>query len=657
MKTHSTKPILSFVAAAALAALALTSCGEGSYPKVESAVCSEANGLSNEVVMEALQVIVHYAETGDACYATPQHRITMLHLAALSFDKELVRELLAKGADVNARMLPTEADGKPMTPLFFMLRASCGNCPEAESLLAVADELRRAGAELSPAGGEPLLKACMQSYNVIDLGNADQPGDRVTSRFIEWGAPTDAAEMKEFLFRNWYLSAAALLPRLTEAERGALRQDDDVWSDCAAPFDHSQYVIIRSPGHEAGPLAFTAALLDGLDLGAQPEHPARQAFRRVAAGLAQEAVVKQEDKLAGHADFLALLLAHGADAYAPLGAFGKACAADIIAAHPTITARFVELGAVPPPPPAHELTEGELVEQLTDIPVAAFRTEEAQRHFDLLARLITEPTPAWLEEPLLQRQACARALALMLRADREATQQFLMEQPAWRDPAAWEGEATAARGMLYALQKLGSDEHALPASFVAGAAQAMNAAGHPMPAHAFAALLQHDAGDEAGRFIEDFAQREDAPALRAAALTCRLHRLGLPAMDDLFEHLSGESKWDYEHPVELARLACESARCLSRIAPLEQPERLFYTGSGTCCANEPGPNDRTRAALLELGAPLAADWYMTAQGDPAAASLELETALSLHILRHEKEFRHPRQIVELNHIERLLNGN
>ncbi len=575
-----------------------------------------------------------YREERNARAVSPTHRITPLHLAAAAQEPELVRQLLDEGADPNARMLSRPAEGCGLapgdTPLTLALRreASFETQRDIEGAAAVVDALLRAGADISLTGhaGSTPLALCAESYRFergFDYATGDPTlsGEDFALCLLAAGARGGQAEAELMLHNGWGRALGKML------ELGLVERPAALLRLCGSTFCN----MSRQVHDMAAARACAAALVEHVPATVKNELLAQLCCfefdmwqrRRDEAGRAEGAA------------FIALLLNHGADPYASGGAHRCSCAADYLAADADMRSRLDGKAAIPAPP-AHKLEAGRLVMQLLDIPTQAFSEEEARAHVGLAASLLSWPTPAQLGAPEAYYQACARALALMLRGDDAAARELAPTLP-FRGAENWGAAPIHARGLLYAMQRC--QVPLLDADKLVEDARALLAAGHPEAAHALVRLLEYD--PQADALIESLCAEGTPDALRAAAWTCKLHRAKLPAlgMDEVrhcINSLPGDPFDNKQQPaLKLALEAELSAFWADAGYALRQPERLFFSGEGQACYEL---HDRQREALRQLGAYKALALYHGESQDEVAASLELEILLGQHIWRHRDSF-------------------
>ncbi len=177
------------------------------FPPLRGLECEQAATLEREL----RDALAHYRCTGDARYATPAHRVTALHAAALLHDTGLVEELLARGADPDARLqlvlwyrgdeeaAPHAAD----TPLTLALRHPA-SAADAQALCHIVGRLGSTGADFRLPGFRDwgALTCFLDGFeNLVrqeedDAGTPRQrqsvsPWETLAGALIGMGAPAD----------------------------------------------------------------------------------------------------------------------------------------------------------------------------------------------------------------------------------------------------------------------------------------------------------------------------------------------------------------------------------------------------------------------------------------------------------------------------------
>ncbi len=643
MKTPFIYPAL-----ALLATLSLCSC----KPTVKSllavdSLVPESLFSENEDIMkaEAQELIHHYLRTQDARATSPAHKLTMLHLAAFTHRYWLVEKLLAEGADPNAQALVHEQDEQGIThavpgPTPAYLAVKAGQQRANKDALWVVRALVNAGADLNRTG-KGILSACNRSWRFTELSD-----DALAVELIRLGARADDADATDIIAHNRDKALTALLAtpegkELVEEELAHLLY----WA--AVCFD----------GEEAE-LTCPRNLLQHFPT--LPEWEAEEhtpLFILAKYHLQKKFTRDDHERIRDrYAAFMALMLQHGENPLRPDGEFRRSCAADYIAASPEMTKLLSERG-YNISAPAHHFAAETLVEQLLDIPSAAISDAEVREQFDTLAGIFSSPTEAMFTTNLLYRQACRKALTLIARADAGRAEKVLLQHPAWRDTTVWEGEAHHGRGLLVALRE-NAGQYKLPADFLCESARLMDEAGRPGVAHAWRLLLADNPENDA--CIEKLCADDQPLPVRAAAMSCRLRRAGLPSLGTVGEWDSAGSRYVYStnEPAQLALRVERSMYRLNKLHLLEKPESFFYESGDSPFRMEPDKDERAKsiAALREIGAPLAARLCGDTEplepaagiaeleqryGRAIAASIELELALALHIEANREAFEHP----------------
>ncbi len=622
---------------ALLALLPLSSC-KPSVKSLRHVSVSQSTfrEFDDDLNAEARSVVEHYLRTGEVNFASAKRGITMLHIAAASHRLWLVEELLAQGADPNARLRQGEQrDVAGDTPAILAVRA--GETETNKDALLIVKALLAKGANLNLQGRSSILSACSTDRHI---DKRDISGEELMLELMALGAKRDTRAAFHAVTR-WPRALEALL---NSAEGPEIVKDmPDLLTACAVSFDgeeaelacakillrHTQSVNVLGASKHA-PLGILA---DSYGRWREPIKKIRDCHK-----IEQQRFV----------DFFAALTDKGADPLLPDGLFRQSCAADKLALHAELLQELQKRGYNITPPP-HLFTEEKLVDQLVDIPTPAIRAEEAVAQFGTIAKVFAAPTPAMLTHEYY-RSACAKALPLLHRADAAHTRALLMAQPAWKDVSVWQGEAQAARSLLYSLQE--NPQIHLPAEWLVESARAMETAGRPRLAHAFIRLLSPDKSSAA--LINELCEEHTPLPLRAAAWSCRLEQDGLPALGDIqswYNDRSLRNSGGYEI-LRRARNAEDSIGNLGNHIPMQTPERLFFDSPATVDEGE-----YVVKARHELNCPLAAHYcdaedtpmpeelsaelreFMKQHGMAAAAALELELGIAQYLWQHREKLR------------------
>ncbi len=602
---------------------------------------------------EARELVAHYLETGEVNYATPKHGLTMLHLAALTHRLWLVEQLLAEGADPNARLHSKEGMGD--TPILLALSSVSWSHPNDDALLIIK-ALVQHGAGINLEGSSRVLGMATRDYSVR-RGQLNNEG--LVMELMKLGAKAGYTDLANFTNYGWSRALQALM---ASPEWPELRQD-------LARVLHWSAVTFQGESEQLECLKLLLQHATEKDVkGTTQANPLYSLTSDIPTESCGDDGGQKE---ANYAEFASQLITHGAAPLSPGGEFGRSCAADHIALYPWMVELLQERGHNLVAP-AHRLTPGTLAEQLLDIPAGAFRKEELVEQYATIAGIFSAPVVlvdhqgealrlhhgiqlegAERDEAMRRgglrryREACARALELLTRVDSHHTNALLMALPCWKDPAAWnEGDSLeAARGMLHALQE--TPGVIIPAQWLVDSARAMEQAGKPEVAHAFVRLLARDPSSKT--LVEELCSEATALPLRAAAWCCKLEQEELPApgsLDDWTEGLFYRVDSERYPEIFTALSAEQSGGGYAKIVP----EQIFYV------TESPHASDEVLAALRSIGAPLTAAYCGSEATAPiapeiaemkekhgmiVAAGLELELALSRYIWQHRDVFRDP----------------
>ncbi len=432
---------------------------------------------------ECRELIARFRRSGKVTECSARHRLTMLHLACLGRKLELVRALLAAGADPNA-LAGTPDDNNMVryggldveqwldTPLVSCVHDVLPGLAESDAAtrLALINMLAAAGAEVKgKAGGHAVLICGTQPIS-------DAGAEQVALHLLDLGADPARNGYVDPHALNWCLcnlvhaGRTRLLERL--AATGFLKGD----SPCIFPY---------SSFDSGGGTLLGVALRDGLYMRLHPD-----AMDAQAAGVA-------------------VLLRLGADLHQADDA--GATPADLIHAQPLLLARLQARGFAIPPTP-RELRAGSLREDLDRLPADAWPpTEQLAPHTAALAALLTEGSG----DPDSIRRCCL-ALRFLWRLDAAQTMERVRTLPLWQDKEAWQVSG-AARALYTAL--MNEECVCMPTDWLLQMAEELDAAGHARAAHQFVHLMARNA--DALPVVEGLCT-DTRPALASAAWGARL---------------------------------------------------------------------------------------------------------------------------------------
>ncbi len=638
----------------ALAALGLCSCGPSvdalGHASFEQAEFEQVAASMNE---EARAVVEHYRSTRDARHASPTYGITLLHLAAMTHRIELVKQLLAEGADPNALMkIPSRrflrGGGDPQLlpaapPLFLATRYNVSNAYSddgAQDALHVARVLAAHGADLNyhdPAG-LGVLATCGFGTN---WGNGNW--EKCALSLLDMGAKPTREDMVSAADKG----AFTLLKRLLAMPEGQPHlHDHELMQELGGA---SFFMRDNKAGEDKGWLDCVKLVLDeSIDVNARDEYG-----RSLLGDAADDLSFHDEEDEAGfdpstpYVQYLLLLLKHGADPYAPYGEADICTPADYFARSPRLLATFAEQGFAITPPP-HRFTREHLQEELGHLPFAAVRDEEVREHWDALASALTAPAAeeAWRDNNDLDEETATKAVQLMSRADAPRLAATMMERPCWQaDSPAWKERQGEPIRWLRALYL--APQAVFPADWLASTARHAEAAGNAAAARLLVLMLERCPADETAALLEGLCAEETPLALRAAAWTVRLKRENLPTIGGQGEltkwfasHVEGcaDPYWSITDPS--VQLAFKVDAALGH----EAFECPLYPFPCPYCRDERNREDELDA-LYRLS-PLAAKLYEKGKDEATddekvAALLELELAYSQHVWVSRQDFRKP----------------
>ncbi len=338
------------------------------------------NHTDGSLDQEARTVVEHYVLTGDACHASAQRRITMLHIAALAKRPELMQRLIEEGADPQARM-----QWRPYITGASVLRCvmTCQPLtPEMhEKVLLCLQVLQNAGVDifLTPERERHILDFChpsdatpeMEALAIALMRRGAVAGEDEACHFAACGWTNALA----YLFASekgadWQLDTSLLNAAISEFD-SPFRPAEANLRHLAAVLQCAQYLLRRNPqlaiiqdADEMTPLYKVLLSLNWLE--------------------SEEPTAEEERARDMYARLVVELLDCGAGLRTPFPEHGHSCAADHIVATKWLLERLQAHGFWIEAP-EHEFSESTFIEQLQELPLDAITPAEIHAHFDLRA--------------------------------------------------------------------------------------------------------------------------------------------------------------------------------------------------------------------------------------------------------------------------------
>ncbi len=421
-----------------------------------------------DIVHECYELLDRYEATGSVAERSSPHGISMLHLACLMHKPELVRALLAAGADPNLHARDRRGGRDADTPLVSCVYDAFPGLPPlaADTRRRLVDMLLAAGADAKgKAGGQALLVSAAADY---------EGAEDIALHLLAQGAD----------------------PR----QGNHLFDSDEFWLACKL-----RYLMV------SGKSRFIDALLSS---GRLPELTTH-GVDLLCSILSFCKYGCNEDEAAG----IAQLLRHGADVHRQ--DYTRHCAADFIHENPDLLARLEARGLAIPRHP-YTLRAEHLAEDLRELPwLANPPLETLAPHFDSFALLIT----AHLAGELGHERA--RLLKFMLDLDRERTVELVMQLPQWQAARGWTAEENAFFEALLETPGL-----VLPADWLRTTAERLCEAGAERCAHELIHLLARCPQAQAAPIAEQLcADPRPALASAAWSLRLKLAGVMQPGWD------------------------------------------------------------------------------------------------------------------------------
>ncbi len=590
----------------------------GDFDDVGNAILAP-NAAQKELRAEMEQVLEHYRRTGDARYASPRYRVTMLHLAALMHDGALIDELLAKGASVNARMLTAytlEADDGTETrgyePCDTPLTLALLNLTQAPATAAqvkpIVETLLAAGASPAITGwdGEDVLGCCIEGAGTGE-GRADW--EDIALLLLDKGAAPDSTDALAAMEAGWTRAFAAMLKG---PHGGELRASEGIRHRLLNYFHPYNDSMVADSREGNAMLACARAFFTSKG---QMDEPQRRtdlssALLKLSEPLSEYESLPFVSK--AYTEFIALLLGEGADARWSDYKHASCCAADFIACCPELQAQLAELGYDVTPPPHRFDKAYDLQSMLSFLPLAAVRDEEVRGQWDVLARLLSPEGQTYRRPARKGRSAywgaadpLATAFRLLYRADAERARQLVMKDPRWLDPAMWqEGSDNFPEQMLMLNTLRRSPEALFPTAWLADVLQVAVDAGCFYEAGSLLRIAAREATPEAEALIDGYCASTSG-MLRGAAWEAKLKLHNLPSAHGRQLELYMVDSYEIA-PADLAPehvVALRAAWAMQLFDDEELP-RVVDTFASLC------KDDADIIAALEsIGAPRAAKVY------------------------------------------------
>lgn len=500
--------------------LLLPSCGEGrrgsatpqaamEFSELLSSDFSEFSEGDDRLAAEVRGLLEHFSRTADARYATPERKLTMLHLACVAKKSELARCLLKDGADPNAASWQPDEKGilhPGDTPLLFAITDD-GVQSSVEDINKLLDVLIEGGASLSSVQGSDgmsllcsvAMRCAHEAVYIHLLKKGVVPQDDIIP-----AASQPAA-------RGWLRALHALEQRhfLSPSAEGM------------SPL-HAATAFIGGSGDYVGCVRYL------LEVGFPPDsvdEKGRTPLFLAASFLPR--LNSDEAPLTDVVDILELLLGHGADPTRTCEdeEYPGFSACDFIAMNPKVRSILQEKG-FSIPAPVFTFSSG--LALLSEVCKASLLEADVQTiapSFDAIAAVLS-PTPE-MEKADIYADALISAIRLMARASAARTASVIEAMPLWLRSPKDEAFDSSRSAVLAALAE--QEDIVLSADFLCRMAERMAAADRHDEAASLLELMgrRQRETDRLSRYLES-----PVPSLRAGACGALLMQAGLPAPRD-----------------------------------------------------------------------------------------------------------------------------
>ncbi len=622
------------LAALSLSALSLTSCKPQSATTaaqeqlqqiIEEVIKSE--DISNEDDTEAiLQILSDFRATANANEAHEQSKLSILHLAAIYKKIDLMRCLLADGADPNAQSLYKAYDSGDFelgdTVLGFACYDMLGDTNNDE-MIACIDLLLAHGADISKLG--PMNMRVMDTAGI-------HPEHEEVFRHVRKLTPN---HQKGWIRRDGVKISSFHMPSLHSWTNSLYEMIQEGY-DVNEISTHEKLTPLHININKGGELGYIDLLLkNGAKINAVDIH-GRSPLYLLCSKLIE---MKMDDaKELQIANKISFLLNKGADPYQVADAdvnFPGFCPYDFLSSSPEILQSVIELG--------HKLEAPAII-----------LTEPSPQMLALLARLnpasdeeILELAPQWEkvrdillhDGELCHHELYAPAIksALNILADINPAQanEIVANLPVWSTPEKTVSSCGCA-DTLHLLDPLieamnERSEYQLPAPMISSVLNSFIKDNRLREACKLVPLLNRI---PEGKAIIETLRESPELALRAGAVSAQLEAAGLPQARD------GEvQKWLALHDGD------SSDPRIAKALELTTLNEIWFE------APTEEQTKRIESILLEIGAQKAADFYRqiipllqdpekldNALEEDQSWVLELEELIGLYILNNKEAF-------------------
>lgn len=565
--------------------------------------------LTDEEIEEIELLLHEYSKSGDAHYATPQNGLTMLHLACMFKQPELVRCLLKDGAPVNAHLRNQSGD----TPLQFAIASDYAPGTPSEKLIQIIDALLEAGAPINQRGSDGTTLLCFAGvsceHEEVFLHLLQKGAELADTPGVDYSAPISPGAGAAI--KGWDHALAALF----EKRNGQLTESDKRLLHLAA---------IGAAGQDAGRHQECIQLL--LKKGA-PIDTTDDAGRTA---LFLAALAPHSGDPISAAPIISLLLKNGADPYKKSekdAEYPGFCAYDFIISRPELLNELKTQGLSFTPPPLAFDNPATLLQDICRAYMRMADPEEIRPHMDRIITVLT-PNAAMLADEIYA-DALSNAVELMAAVDRERTTAAVAAMPIWKQKEHWLHKAPHTATLLHAIEHAGLD---LPADLICSTAEMLNEGGLSDEA---ATLLEQLGNNPANAELISRYCEDSRPALQAGAWGARLAAADLPA-----PRADGVQAWMNNHTPS-------NHEAIQKALLLTSQEELWYGEM------EESKQQALFEAMESIGAPRAAAHYrqiavsldnpekldeLTADADSWKFELEIATA---RFIWENKEAFHP----------------
>lgn len=378
-------------------------------------------------VKEAEELIVRYDRYRDATYATPQSKLTMLHLACFFKKPELAQLLLAAGANPNA--FTVDEDGREAdSPLGFALAPGFLDIDTDKRALRLVNILAKAGANTTGV--------ISHGQNLWSTAAIVCESEELARKLIHYAPPATIDDITRIVERGW----ANLLQDILQNQEILPEEAQTLLYATALPFNGKSTKVNCQLAE--------LLLQQGADINATCYLTDETILHKAAYQLGMfEDKELREDWL----DYIAFLIKKGANPTADIDmAHHGTYAYDFLAGREGVLEALTARGCIIKAPVTEIRPGTHLCNDIIRAQMCRIPTDDILAHFDTIAAIFT-PT-----EEQMANELCGYALAdaaqLLERADAARASEVIKNSTLWQKNCG-DHTGLSAADLIHALDR------------------------------------------------------------------------------------------------------------------------------------------------------------------------------------------------------------